>query len=103
MTAKRVLRRGLVAASVLIYSVVPGVAQSNVGAISGTVMDGTGAVLPGASVTLSSASGGTLGAIRKSSAILEARTKQSAGVHAGLKDLQAKTVELFPAPRSFRR
>jgi Carboxypeptidase regulatory-like domain len=40
---------------------IPAMAQNNVGTISGTVMDSTAAVLPGATVTLSSAQGGTLG------------------------------------------
>jgi outer membrane receptor protein involved in Fe transport len=62
MTAKRILWASLVVLSVLMYSALPAMAQSNAGQIGGTVMDSTGAVLPGANVTLSSATSGTLGA-----------------------------------------
>ena len=48
----------------LLWSAVPASAQG-VGAIGGTVMDSSGAVLPGATVVLSSAQGGTLGGSRE--------------------------------------
>ena len=47
----------------LLWSAVPSSAQG-VGAIGGTVMDSSGAVLPGVTLTLSSAQGGTLGGSR---------------------------------------
>ena len=56
----RFLRKALVVLSVWMYSVIPAMAQG-VGGIGGTVMDSSGAVLPGVTLTLSSAQGGTLG------------------------------------------
>jgi hypothetical protein len=56
MTSMRFLVRGLLAASVLVCLARPATAQG-VGSIGGTVMDTTGAVLPGATLTLSSAQG----------------------------------------------
>lgn len=58
------LRRALIVVSVLICSVVPAAAQG-VGGIGGAVMDASGAVLPGVTLTLSSAQGGTLGGSRE--------------------------------------
>jgi hypothetical protein len=52
----RFLVRGLFLASVWLALALPAMAQG-VGSIGGTVMDPTGAVLPGASVTLSSSQG----------------------------------------------
>jgi hypothetical protein len=55
------LTRALLAAVLIsVGSILPAAAQG-VGGIGGTIMDSTGAVLPGATVTLSSAQGGTLG------------------------------------------
>lgn len=59
MRTTRVLRRGVFVLSVWMCSVIPVLAQG-VGAIGGTVMDSSGAVLPGATVSLTSAQG-TLG------------------------------------------
>jgi hypothetical protein len=56
MSTTRFLRTGLFVLSVLICAAVPARAQG-VGAIGGTVMDSSGAVLPGANVTLTSAQG----------------------------------------------
>ena len=56
MIVKRFLSGGLFAFAVLISTTCPAAAQG-VGSIGGTVMDSTGAVLPGATVTLSSAQG----------------------------------------------
>jgi Carboxypeptidase regulatory-like domain len=60
MTTMRSLRRALVALSVWACAVVPAMAQG-VGGIGGSVMDSSGAVLPGVTLTLSSVQGGTLG------------------------------------------
>ena len=59
MTTRRILTRGFVVAAFLMFAA-PALAQG-VGGIGGTVMDSTGAVLPGVTLTLSSAQGGTLG------------------------------------------
>ena len=56
MVTTRFLSRGLFVLAVVIASALPAAGQG-VGSIGGTVMDATGAVLPGASVTLSSAQG----------------------------------------------
>src|SRR5437879_13330505 len=56
MSGTRFLSISLFLVSLAIFSVSPAMAQG-VGAIGGTVMDTTGAVLPGATVTLSSAQG----------------------------------------------
>ena len=60
MSTSRFLLRGTLIAFVSTGGVLPAMAQG-VGAIGGTVMDSSGAVLPGATVTLSSAQGGTVG------------------------------------------
>jgi hypothetical protein len=60
MSANRFRLRGIFIAALWACSAAPSLAQG-VGAIGGTVMDSSGAVLPGASVTLSSAEGGVLG------------------------------------------
>jgi hypothetical protein len=57
---RRILFRGLVVIAAFCAVAVPAQAQG-VGAIGGTVMDSSGAVLPGVTLTLSSAQGGTLG------------------------------------------
>src|SRR5262245_27590562 len=54
MSSGRFVARALVVAGVCVAAAVPAAAQG-VGAIGGTVMDASGAVLPGATVTLSSA------------------------------------------------
>src|SRR2546428_8218190 len=54
MSSREFLRRSLFVVSVWLCSALPAAAQG-VGSIGGTVMDTTGAVLPGATVTLSSA------------------------------------------------
>ena len=54
MSKHRFLLRGTLLAFVWTCGVLPAMAQG-VGAIGGTVMDSSGAVLPGATVTLSSA------------------------------------------------
>ena len=59
MTTRRILPTGFVVAAFLMFAA-PVLAQG-VGGIGGTVMDSTGAVLPGVTLTLSSAQGGTLG------------------------------------------
>jgi hypothetical protein len=59
MNTTRSLRIGVFAALALLTTIMPAMAQG-VGAIGGTVMDSSGAVLPGATVTLASAQG-TLG------------------------------------------
>jgi hypothetical protein len=59
MNIARLLGRTLLALSLSICSIVPAMAQG-VGGIAGTVMDSSGAVLPGAAITLSSVQG-TLG------------------------------------------
>ena len=56
MKVRRFLYGGLFMVAVLISSTFPASAQG-VGSIGGTVMDTTGAVLPGATVTLSNAQG----------------------------------------------
>src|SRR5438105_1934671 len=56
MISRAFLRRSLFVVLVWLCSSLPAVAQG-VGSIGGTVMDTTGAVLPGATVTLSSAQG----------------------------------------------
>ena len=56
MRARRFVHRGLFVLLFVIGAALPSMAQG-VGAISGTVTDETGAVLPGANVTLSSAEG----------------------------------------------
>ena len=56
MNSREFLRRSLFVVSVWLCSALPATAQG-VGSIGGTVMDTTGAVLPGATVTLSSAQG----------------------------------------------
>ena len=56
MMVRRFLSGGLFLCAVLISSTLPAAAQG-VGSIGGTVMDSTGAVLPGATVTLSSTQG----------------------------------------------
>src|SRR5437764_15426053 len=56
MNFTQFLRRGVLVVSMCCLAVLPAVAQG-VGSIGGTVMDTTGAVLPGATVTLSSAQG----------------------------------------------
>src|SRR6184192_4271770 len=56
MNSREFLRRSLCVVSVWLCSALPATAQG-VGSIGGTVMDTTGAVLPGATVTLSSAQG----------------------------------------------
>src|SRR5436305_14944621 len=56
MNSREFLRRSLCVVSVWLCSSLPAVAQG-VGSIGGTVMDTTGAVLPGATVTRSSAQG----------------------------------------------
>ena len=61
MMSGRTLVRGLLLLLFWTCSSLPAMAQNNVGAIGGTVMDNTGGVLPGVTVTLSSAQGGTLG------------------------------------------
>src|SRR5687767_11674598 len=60
MTTTRVLSRGLLVMAAWLIFGVPAHTQG-VGGIGGTVMDSSGAVLPGVTVTLSSAQGGTLG------------------------------------------
>ena len=60
MTITRMLSRGLVVIAGCLTLGVPAWAQG-VGGIGGTVMDSSGAVLPGVTLTLSSAQGGTLG------------------------------------------
>ncbi len=57
---RRFLTRGFVVTALLLVIEAPAHAQG-VGAIGGTVMDSSGAVLPGVTLTLSSAQGGTLG------------------------------------------
>ena len=64
MSGTRFLSISLFLFSLAIFSVSPAMAQG-VGAIGGTVMDSTGAVLPGATVTLSSAQG-TVGSNQES-------------------------------------
>jgi hypothetical protein len=61
MRTPRIVSSGLVALSLGVFLASPAGAQG-VGGIAGTVMDASGAVLPGATLTLSSAQGGTLGA-----------------------------------------
>src|SRR5438128_1568858 len=56
MKTNRFLSRALVLLAILMCWTIPASAQG-VGAIGGTVMDSTGAVLPGATVTLASAQG----------------------------------------------
>src|SRR5947208_12448903 len=56
MSGTRFLSTSLVLFSVLLFSVSSAMAQG-VGAIGGTVMDSSGAVLPGATIQLSSAQG----------------------------------------------
>jgi Carboxypeptidase regulatory-like domain len=60
MRTRLFLLRGILFASVWLCGGVPAVAQG-VGAIGGTALDPSGAVLPGVTVTLSSAQGGTVG------------------------------------------
>ena len=60
MYTSRVLLRGILVVCLWSCSVWPSFAQG-VGAIGGTVTDSSGAVLPGATVTLSNAQGGTVG------------------------------------------
>ena len=60
MTAKRILWSGLCVLLASAGSAIPASAQG-VGGIGGTVMDSSGAVLPGVTVTLSSTRGGTIG------------------------------------------
>jgi Carboxypeptidase regulatory-like domain len=57
---RRTWLSGVVAVLMVLGSAIAASAQG-VGAIGGTVMDSTGAVLPGATVSLSSAEGGTVG------------------------------------------
>ena len=57
---RRILSRGLVVFAASLTFGASAWAQG-VGGIGGTVMDSSGAVLPGVTVTLSSAQGGTLG------------------------------------------
>ena len=63
MATPSILSRGLIF-TVLMAFAVPAWAQG-VGGIGGTVMDSYGAVLPGVTLTLTSAQGGTLGANRE--------------------------------------
>lgn len=60
MTMSRLPLKVVLVLSFWISSAVPAMAQG-VGAIGGTVADSSGAVLPGANLTLTSAQGGTLG------------------------------------------
>jgi hypothetical protein len=60
MSAKDILGSGLCVVLALAGSTISASAQG-VGGIGGTVMDSSGAVLPGVTVTLSSAQGGTIG------------------------------------------
>ena len=60
MSQRRILTSGLVVAAVFLILAGPAWAQG-VGGIGGTVTDSSGAVLPGVTLTLSSAQGGTLG------------------------------------------
>ena len=57
LLAKTFVREGLLVLCLMIATAFPVMAQSGVGGIGGTVMDTTGAVLPGATVTLTSAQG----------------------------------------------
>jgi hypothetical protein len=61
MRTTHILWSSLVVSSLVLSLGSPAWAQG-VGGIAGTVMDASGAVLPGATLTLSSAQGGTLGA-----------------------------------------
>jgi hypothetical protein len=60
MASPGILSRGFVVITALLAFGLPASAQG-VGGIGGTVMDSSGAVLPGVTVTLASAQGGTLG------------------------------------------
>ena len=63
MATPSILSRCLIFAALMAFAV-PAWAQG-VGGIGGTVMDSSGAVLPGVTLTLTSAQGGTLGANRE--------------------------------------
>ena len=63
MATPSILSRGLIFMALLAFAL-PAWAQG-VGGIGGTVMDSSGAVLPGVTLTLTSAQGGTLGANRE--------------------------------------
>src|SRR5215216_3000480 len=60
MATPSILSRGLLIVALMTFSVAAW--AQGVGGIGGTVMDSSGAVLPGVTLTLSSAQGGTLGA-----------------------------------------
>jgi hypothetical protein len=64
MATSGVLSRGFFLIVASLVASVPALAQG-VGGIGGTVMDSSGAVLPGVTLTLTSAQGGTLGANRE--------------------------------------
>lgn len=58
MGMRLIVRTGMLALWLVLGSALPSMAQGGVGAIRGTVTDGTGAVLPGATVVLTAVQGG---------------------------------------------